>query len=72
MGGLDRGGECTSSQKAGRDRRLASPTLSAHFSREEEEAQRRILLKDCGEAGASPGSWQEFPLDFWAVLEKLF
>lgn len=38
-------GECTSSQKAGRDRRLAYPTLRAHFSKEEEEAQRRILFK---------------------------
>lgn len=65
-------GECISNQKAGRDRRLAYPTLPAHFSKEEEEAQRRILLKGCGEPGASPDSWQEFSLDFWAVLENCF
>lgn len=33
-------GECTSSQKAGRDRRLAYPALPAHFSKEEKEAKR--------------------------------
>lgn len=70
MGVLGEGG-CTSSQEAGRDRRLIQPPLS-HFSEEEKGAQRKVLPKDCGEAAASPSPWQESPLDFWAVLENCF
>lgn len=52
------GGGRMYSESEGWKEQKSYPTLSAHFSEKEKEPQRRVLPKDCGEAEASPSTWQ--------------